>query len=395
MKRASISLLLLLVGARALLAQLHVSGDAATAFVKSNDGESQYDFDGGRGTFAWRLDLFGDAVISDDITFLSNLRMLQDQIPHIDLMAIRVADVAESGISIQAGEIDVPFGNLSEDRFPKDNPFFDLPLMNEHVTALCASDYKIWSLNPEYQIIGDGVRLVDQGLYDLGVKAYGSVGILAYSVAITNGMISTTGTYSPNGLESHHELGKVFRLAITPMTGLTIGASYGTGPFMNDQSETINDPDSPSPDTSAFFGISPDGYQQHIYGGDLDYSFGYFSFRGEIIDNTWHYLDGMDLKAFGYSAMARYKFSPRFSAALRAGGLLFNTVRNVKELNAFFRPVLYTGKWDHDVFRLEGAVAYKIDAALLLKAGYQINRTYDLPKDPVDNVLFLQSVLSF
>ena len=395
MKRASVCLLFFLARAPALLAQLHISGEAATAFVKANDGESQYSFDAGRGSFAWRLDLFSDALVTDDITFLSNFRMGQDQVPHIDLMALRVADIAESGISLQAGEIDVPFGNLSEDRFPKENPFFDLPLMNEHVTSLCRSDYKIWTLNPEYQIVGDGVRLIDQGLYDLGVKVYGSVGILTYSVALTNGMISTTGTYSPDGLNSHHELGKVVRLALTPMTGLTIGASYAAGPYMNDQSETINDPDSPSPDTSAFFGISPDDYLQRIIGGDLEYSLGHFAFSGEVVGNTWQYLNGMDLKAFGYSAMVRYAFTPRLAAAFRGGGLMFNTIHGVKELNAFFRPVLYTGKWDHDVFRLEGAVAYKIDQALLFKAGYEINRTYDLPKDPVDNVLFLQSVLSF
>ena len=199
-----------------LTAQIQVSGQASAGFLKANDGESQYAFNDGKGTFVWRLDLFGDAIVTDNITFLSNFRILQDQVPHIDLLAIRASDIGETGISLQAGQIDIPFGNLGEQRFPKQNPFFDLPLINEHITTLCESDYKVWTLNPEYQIAGNGVSLLDQGLYDLGVKAYGSIGILDYSVALINGMISTTGTYSPNGLDPHNGFGKVLRLAITP-----------------------------------------------------------------------------------------------------------------------------------------------------------------------------------
>ena len=375
-------------------AQLRVEGQASTAFVKANDGPSQYSFDGGNGSFAWRLDLFSDAIVSENITFLSNLRVIQDQIPHFDLFAIRVADIASSGVSVQAGEIDIPFGNLSENRFPKENPFLDLPLMNEHITALCRSDYKLWTLIQEYQIAGDGVCLLDQGLYDVGVKAYGSIGMFDYSVALINGMISSTGTYSPNGLNPNGGYGKVFRGAITPMTGLTLGASYAIGPFMKNESDLIIDSDG-NADTSAFFGISPDNYLQKIIGGDLSFSLEHFYFSGEIISNTWEYLDGVNLKAFSYSAEARYAFTPRVSGAIRAGGISFNMVSGMKELNAFFQPVLYTGKWDHDVFRLEGAVAYKLDRALLLKLGYEINRTFDLPRDPVDNVMFAQTVLSF
>ncbi len=378
-------------------AQLRVEGQASTAFVKANEGPSQYSFDAGHGSFAWRLDLFSDAIVSEHITFLSNLRVIQDQIPHFDLFAIRVADVASSGVSIQAGEIDIPFGNLSENRFPKENPFFHLPLMNEHITSLCRSDYKLWTLNQEYQIGGDGVCLLDQGLYDVGVKAYGSYGIFDYSVALINGMISSTGTYSPNGLNPNGGYGKVFRGAITPMIGLTLGASYAVGPFMKDESELILDSDT-NPDTSAFFGIRPENYLQKIVGGDLTFSLEHFYFSGQIISNTWEYLDGVNLKAFSYSAEARYAFTPRFSGAIRAGGISFNTVSGIKELDADFQHVLYSGKWDHDVFRLEGAVAYKLDRALLLKIGYEINRTdrtYDLPKDPVDNVMFAQTVLSF
>jgi len=394
MKRANGIIIFLFVWMSVLHAQLQVTGQASAGFVKANDGESQYAFNEGNGTFVWRLDLFSDAIVTDNITFLSNFRMLQDQVPHIDLLAIRASDIGETGISLQAGQIDIPFGNLGEQRFPKQNPFFDLPLMNEHITSLCASDYKVWTLNPEYQIARDGVSLLDQGLYDLGVKAYGSIGIFDYGIAIINGMISTTGTYSPNGLDSHNGIGKVVRLAVTPAAGLTFGVSYAEGPYMKDESESI-DFSGGTPDTSAFYGKSPDSYLQHIAGGDISFSLGHFSFDGEAVDNSWDYLNSIRLKALSYSATAQYAFTPRISGALRAGGISFNSVSGLKEVNQFFQHVTYSGKWDHDVFRLEGAASYKFDPAVLLKAGYQINQTYDLPKDPVDNMLFVQTVVSF
>lgn len=383
----------LLCSTSSLLAQFNVGGQATAELFKSGDGFSQYSIDAGRSTFAWRWDLFADAAVSDHVAFLSNFRMLQDQIPHIDLLAIRIADIASSGISFQAGQIDLPFGNLGDQRFPKQNPFFDLPLMNEHITSLCESNYNLWTFSPEYAVRGDGVRILDQGLYDLGAKVYGSVGIIDYSVALINGMVSATGTYSAGGLNSNKGLGTVARVAVTPFTGLTIGVSYGGGPFMKDVSDSA---------LSQLYDKSPDNYWQHIVGGDMDFSFGHFSFSGQAVYNVWQYVQNVELQAYGYSGTIQYAFTPRITCAVRAGSLMFNRIKIKEYIPAdeygYTGPINYVpfdGKWDQDVFRLEGAVGYKIETSLLFKTGYQVNRTYNLPKDPFDDVFFVQTVLSF
>lgn len=385
MRSPAILLLSLLAITAASNAQLVVSGQASASFVKSNNGFSQYSVDGGRPTFLWRWDLFTDAVISDHLTFLTNMRLLQDQVPHIDLFALRYTDIASSGISLQAGQIDIPFGNLGERRFPKQNPFIDLPLMNEHITALCESDYKVWVFFPKFAIEGDGVRILDEGLYDLGVKAYTSVGIVDVAAAVINGMISTTGTYSPQGLNSNGDLGKVVRLAVTPMTGLTIGAAYAYGSFMKDES---------GDSASAIYRESPDEYPQEIAEADVDFSFGHFSSDAMVAYNIWHYIHGKELRALCYNAEVQYAFTPRLTAAARVGGLQFNTISDMVTSYGFV-PRPYTGKWDHDVFRLEGAVGWKFAPELLMKVCYQINRTYDMPNDPVDNVFAVQTVVTF
>src|SRR5512142_2790563 len=91
-----------------LVAQLRMTGQATAGFFKSDNGLSQYTIDQGRATFAWRWDLFADAAISENISFFSNVRMLQDQVLHIDRFSIRVKDVASTGVSVEAGQIDIP-----------------------------------------------------------------------------------------------------------------------------------------------------------------------------------------------------------------------------------------------------------------------------------------------
>ncbi len=379
-----------LVGTTALvvtpvLAQFRVSGQATAEFFKSENGVSQYTVDEGRSTFAWRWDLFADAAISDHVAFLSNIRMLQDQVLHIDRLSIRVSDVASSGIAVEAGQIDIPFGDLGDRRFPQQNPFFDLPLMNEHITTLCKTDYKLWVLFPGFAVSGNGVRLLDQGLYDLGIKAYGSAGMFGYEAALINGMVSETGTYSPNGMNVSGGLGKVLRLTVTPTMGLTFGFSYAFGPFMKDQYADSG---------SALAGEHPGDYPQQAAAGDVDIEIGHLSVRGIGVYNRWRYIGGQNLDAVSYSAEAQYTLTPRIYAAARVGGIQFNTI-NALVTSYNFRPAPFSGRWDDNVTRVELAAGYRIERNLLFKLCYEINNSYGISGNPMDNVLGVQTVLTF
>ena len=369
--------------------QLRLSEQASAAFIKADGGYSQYAVNRGRATFAWRLDLFADAAINGNIFFLSNLRMLQDQIIHVDLFAIKFADLASTGLNLEAGEIELPFGNLGERRFPKSNPFYGLPLTHEHVTTLRSSDYSLWPSTSYYAIAGDGVRILDQGLYDLGVKLYGGAGMFDFWIALMNGMVSATSTYSTgygsSGLNTNSRLGMIGRLAMTPLTGVTLGGSYATGPFLKEGGAY-----------SPGGGVDPSEIDQHIVEADLDFSLEHAALYAEVFYNVWTFKEaiGSDLNAFGYSLEGRYTLLPRFLIALRAGGLRFNDV-SVDTYNGGYFIQHYEGPWDHDVFRLEGALGYRLDRSALLKIVYEWNRTFRVPEDPADNVLVMQAVVGF
>jgi hypothetical protein len=372
-------------------AQLRLTGQASPAYIKSDDGYSQYITDAGRATFAWRLDLFADAAISDNVFFLSNLRIVQDQIFHIDLLALKLTDIAGTGVNVEAGEIDLPFGSLGERRFPKNNPFYRLPLLHEHLTTLRSSNYQLWIPDARYTRAGDGIRLVDQGLYDVGAKLYGGVGIFDYWVAVINGMVSATSTYSTNyglsGLNSKKGLGTIIRIAATPMTGLTIGSSYATGAFLDEYGGT---------DVYGTAYHSSD-IRQHALEADVDFSIEHLRLYAEGIYNVWTFTDllGSDLTALGYSIEGEYTVVPRVTVAARAGELFFNTIDALIPGLYGAGPYAYSGRWDHNVLRIEGALGYRVERAVLVKAVYESNTALGVTEDPPDNTLVIQAVVSF
>jgi len=372
------------------MGQLRLTGQASTGFVKAGKGFSQYAINSGRATFAWRLDLFADAVIAENIFLLSNLRIMQDQVLHIDLFELKMTDIASSGITVEVGEIDLPFGNLGERRFPKANPFYALPLMNEHLTTLRSSDYELWSADARYTTAGNGMRILDQGLYDIGAKISGGIGIFDCSVAVVNGMVSATSTYSSNygsssGLNSKNGFGTIIRLAATPATGFTIGSSVAVGPFLREQ---------------LYYGLpgeyEPSNIPQHAFEGDVDFSYGHVAVYGQVVYNEWKFQSvfGDDLTALGYTIEGRFAPLPRVTLAVRAGGLYFNDVA-ILVPGGNYGYYQYTGPWDRDVFRLESACGFRIDRAALVKVMYQWNATIGAQDDPADNVLAVQTVVSF
>jgi len=392
-RRREVSRALLLVSVQLILvtggvtAQFNIAGQASAHLLKSQRAVSQYAVNDGRATFGWRFDLFVDAEISEHIFFLSNFRMTQDQEIHVDLFALRFTELAGPVLNAEVGEIDPPFGALGERRFPRSNPFFSLDLGREHYTTLCRSDYELWLFNNNHRAVGDGVRIIEGPLYDLGLKAFGRSGIVEYAVALTNGAPSSSGSYSPGGLNANRGFGKYFRFGLSPLTGLTAGFSYARGPFL------------PSGGNASYGATYAGGYDpahcfQEIFGIDLNYSVGHLEMYAEGFHNRWAFAEefGTDLEATGYSAEIRYVPATRYSLAVRLGGLFFNRI-HATVYGPLYLPVSYDGHWDRDVVRIEGAAGYRITRNALLKLMYQHTDTHGA--DPPDDLSVVQIVVSF
>jgi hypothetical protein len=338
-------------------AQLNVYGQASTAYVKSSEHQSQLTVNDGRPTFLWRADLFADAMIVDGVTALMNIRILHDEYVRIDYLAIRISDLTPLRLTLQAGKFDMPFGNLYNRRFPKDNFLFDLPLIYHYQTVVM-SNYAYLSPDDFFARRGRGgmtytpssLPLLDRGIYGTGVMLSGSAGIFDIYAALMNGTVSNTGAYT-NALNINNDFGKIFRVTLTPVMGFTLGASYAWGSYLHDMIQDY------LPE-----GRKPEDYRQQTAGLDVEFSRGHLQIFAHGIFNRWEYplfTDPLDM--WGYFAEAKYTLAPRIFVAGRINQLIASDV------------TVETGNipWEYDVTGLEGGIGYALDRNTLAKIIYR------------------------
>ncbi len=361
-------------------AQLDVYGQVSPAFTQSTDITQQLTTNEGRPTFLWRLDVLADAYITDKVTAYVNLRSYQDQIINIDYLAIRISDISPLGLNIQAGKFDMPFGNLYARRFPADNFLFDLPLIYQYHTVVM-SEYLFQDAHELLQHRGQGgsdalpssLSLLDRGIYGTGVMLFGSIGIVDYFAALMNGTVSNTGSYG-NSLNVNNDLGKLFRISVTPFLGLTIGGAFNWGSYLSGNVEGYLP-----------YGETANDYQQYTGSIDLEYSRGHIQVFSQAIYNNWDHPNVNDaLTVFGYYAETKYTFHPRWFAAARLNQLLFSkiTVDGMEH------------RWDHNVFQIEGGLGYAIDRNTLAKLVYKETMLYETERIS-NSMISLQLVARF
>ncbi len=359
-------------------AQVILSGQMAAQFYKSAITTSPRAVNSGRPSFGWDTRLFIEGGVTDHVSALANIRATNTDAITFDYLAIRLTDVTPLGLNFQAGKFDLPFGNLGERRFPRKNLLFGLPSIYEYRMAL--PDH--FSPGPDNQVIperdivtnvgqGRGMRLLDLGMYHPGAMVFGSAGMLDYAFAVTTGTVSTS-SYSSDNYNS--DLGKVARLAVTPVTGLTIGGAYAWGAYMQAAypipgSENVN------------------SYTERAAEVDLEFSRGHAVLYGEAVYSIFDVpltTGDQNLKVLGYYVEGKYTIVPRLYAALRASGLGFGTVL----VGGIQR------RWDYNLVEWEGGLGYFVDRDVLLKAVRRETRILG-GSGPKDNLTVLQLVVSY
>lgn len=354
-----------------LTAQVQWSGEISGHVLKSDRSATPRVINKGIPTFGWRLDLFLDGVITENVVALANLRVTEDENFSVDYAALRITDLASLGISLQVGKFDMPFGNLGERRFPEKNFLFGLPLIYEYRMALPA--YVVTKeelLN--YRGKGLGMRLIDLGVYDVGAMLFTDMGPLHIAVALSNGTISSTYNRS---LNSNNGFNTIVRLAYTPIMGMTVGASGSRSAYLPVEGRPVPR------------GGSAGDYVQRIGEVDLELSRGRFRFFGQAVYSEWDVpFEEKDeiLSVIGYTAEAKYTWFPRFSTAARVSGLRFSqyTVNNIQR------------QWDYDMVEIEAGISYYLDRNAVVKLVRRETRTLGIT-DPHDNLTALQFAVAF
>jgi hypothetical protein len=371
LKTFTIGVLCLLCLPHTGLSQIVWNGQTAAMFLKSPASESQRAVNRGRPSFGWESELFADGTIGEHAAAYVTIRAAENQSIGVDYAAVRLTDLTPLHLNIQAGRFDLPFGNLGERRYPRRNSLYSLPLLYEYQTALpdhLTSDMQIRTARGK----GGGMPVLDGGVYDLGAMIFGSWGPLDYAVAVSSGTVSST-TYG--GQNNNSEVGTVFRLALTPFTGLILGAAFAQGPFMDEPA------DAPTP------GVDVNQYRQRTAEIDLEYSVGHAVFYGEAVMNRWPTplsSGSQNLDVFGYYVEGKYTLMPRLYVAVRANELLFNRVM----LDGQVQP------WDRDVAEFEAGLGFFLDRDILLKLVRRESRIFRGPSTR-DGLSVLQLLMAY
>ena len=358
--------------------QVLLSGETAAQFYKSAVTQSPRVVNSGRPSFGWDTRLFIEGEVTEHVTALATIRATNTDAITFDYVALRLTDVTPLGLNFQAGKFDLPFGNLGERRFPRKNLLYGLPSIYEYRTALPdhfspGPDYKVI---PEREILagagqGRGMRLLDLGMYHPGAMVFGSAGIIDYAFAVTTGTVSTS-SYSSDNYNS--DLGKVARLAVTPLTGLTIGGAYSWGAYM----QTVY----PVPGND-----NVSNYTERAAEADLEFSRGHAVLYAEAVYSTFGVpvtTGDQNLNVLGYYVEGKYTLIPRLYAALRVSGLEFGNV-NIGGIEQ---------RWDYNLVEWEGGLGFFVDKDVLLKAVRRETRTRG-GSGPKDNLTVLQLVVAY
>ena len=325
-------------------AQLALSGEASATVLDAGGDLKARVPNNGKATFGWRLDLFTDAIVAENVSFLSAIRVFQNEDPTFDFLAIRLTDLTPLHLNLQVGKFDMPFGNLGERRYVSRNPLYSLPLMYEYGTALPSTPITFQDLLSR-RGTGSGMRLLDFGMYDVGAMVYGSWESFGYAFALSNGTVSATSNRVSN---SNGDFGKVLRLTWSPIQEIVLGAGYAWGAYPSAGTTATVYPDDPTVSTSG-------NEQQHTMEADVEFNSGHLTLFGQGVIGRWDVPfetqpGKHSLSMTGWYGEAKYTFMPHLFGAVRASGLLFSDVDN--------RGI--TGSWDAGMQEIEAGIGYVI-----------------------------------
>jgi hypothetical protein len=354
-----------------LFAQVQWTGEASSGALKSARTTSARVVNDGNPTFGWRFDLFLEGNVADNVSVFVRTRTSDDEKVNFDCAALRITNIANLGFSFQMGKFDMPFGNLADRRYPTKDFLYGLPLLYEYRTSLpnqVPTRVEVLANRGK----GVGMRLLDQGINDLGAMVSGDAGKLHYALAVANGTVSSTTILNQN---EDSDFNKILRLAYTPITGLTVGASAAMSAYLGGSGR-------PLPRD-----IGSLHYQQLIGELDIEFNRDKLMVNGEAVYSRWTVPfenDDTDLWALGYNAEAKYTWIPRFYTAVRVGGLVFSRL-NLEGSSP---------RWDNNILEVEAGIGYTIDRNTLAKLVRRETRTLEVT-GPRDNLTVLQLAVSF
>jgi hypothetical protein len=314
-----------------------------------------------------RLALMASVKAGDHLALLAEVRSENGEHPEPYGLYLRIRPWTNRAFDIQIGRVPPTFGAFARRAYEADNPLIGYPLAYQYLTSVRAdalpantdelirmrgrgwlSNFSIGNPAPDR-----GVPLVSAFRWDTGVQVHAGTERIEATGSVTTGTIS-----NPRFTDDNSGRQVAGRLVLRPVVGLIVGGSAARGPFVSQTALR-----------AALGETSAGDFNQTAWGGDVEYSRGYYLLRFETVVSTWTLpavgapAGGLSLNAIATSTEGRYKVRPGLYAAARVDHLAFSDVDTT-----FGRE-----SWEAPVTRVAVGGGYSIQRNLLLKLEYQYN----------------------
>lgn len=341
-----------------------IGGDVSWSIAPEDTGFFNYtDYE--RSTLRLiRLALVASIKAGNHVEVLAEIRSENGGRPEPYGLYLRLRPWTNRKLDIQVGRVPPTFGAFARRTYPADNPLIGYPIAYQYLTSIrpdalpasadelvrmrgrgWLSDFSVGNL-----VAAPGVPLVTAFRWDTGVQLHTGADWLDATASVTVGTLSNPQFSDDNG--GRQVAG---RLALRPAAGLVVGGSAARGAFVSRTAVRAARPDARG-----------DDFMQTAWGGDVEYSRGYYLLRFETVVSHWR-LPALAQKELALSAVAtsvegRYKIRPGLYAAARIDHLGFSDV-----------GATTLQSWDAPLSRWEVGGGYSLQRNLLLKLAYQHN----------------------
>ncbi|MBI3403595.1 MAG: hypothetical protein HY048_19450 [Acidobacteria bacterium] len=373
--------------------RMTISGDVSATVGSDDPGFFDYTDYEHSALRLLRADVSAAVNGGDHFTLLGELRTENLDSMQAYALYVRIKPWTRRAIDIEVGRIPPVFGAFARRTYGSDNPLIGYPLAYQYLTSLrpdslpASADELLRKRGlgwlTRYTVgnasLDKGVALVSAFRWDTGVQVHATAGVVNASVAVTAGTLSNPLFHDDNN--GRQVAGRVELRPVGALSGLIAGTSVARGPFV-----------SASAVRAALGDDSRAGdFTQTAWGGDLEYSRGYYLLRVETIVSDWQLptvrTPALDrpLRAVSTSLEGRYKIRPGLFAAGRVDHLGFSDVAGT----------LVMEPWDAPVTRVEVGGGYSIQRNLQLKLSYQYNHRDGGPLEQLAHLKAAQLVFWF
>jgi hypothetical protein len=318
----------------------------------------------------FRIDLATAIRAGKRVSLLGEFRSENIEEPDVYALYLRVRPWPTHNFDVQIGRVPPTFGAFGRRNYAVDNPLIGYPLAYQYLTSLRAdalpataddllrmrgrgwlAAFPIGNRTPAH-----GVPLASAFTWDTGIQAHAASEHAEITGSVTAGTVANPLFHDDND-------GKLIALrgAVRPLPGLVVGASAARGAFVSTSAA----------DRAIAAGAPGDknDFTQTAWGGDVEYSRGYYLVRAEAVFSRWKLpivstpAIADPLTAAAISVEGRYKIDPALYVAARVDHLGFNEITGSSGSES----------WDAPVTRVEVGGGYALRRNITAKASLQLN----------------------